>query len=808
MFEGFLRLRGSAIAACLMMCLVLPVGLIAKQDAATGSLSGSVSDPSGKPLQSAVVSVQSESASSLVKKTTTDLDGHFNLTGLPAGTYKVEITAQGFATNVKTGQQVGTQAANLDITLSVATLSQAVTVEAEPTSLASETSPVKVSLDEHSPHSEINQATIENFDSPVADFTSILQMAPGTFSVSPNGVGLGQSNTYFRGFSDGQYTITFDGIPFEDTNSPTHHSWAFFPSQWIGGVDFDRSPGSASTIGPTNFGGSINLASREETASPDIRVSASYGSFQTRLFDLSMDSGQFGNGKSSLLVDVHQLLSSGYQTFNKQKRDAGSLKYQYKLSEQTTITLFTGVVDLWTNTPNFNGPTRGQVAQYGDDFLLTGSPSSPTFFGYNYYHVQTDFEYIGIKSDLGHGWKFDNKAYTYRYWNKQNYNSTTAINATSAVDKLNGYRKAGDTVTLSQESRYGILRVGAWYEWAYTDRYQNPTSPITGVDTLLPNFHEHFITQSMQPYAEYELKLTERFSIKAGVKLAYYNMALQQYADNGKTVGNLGGASFVKHSAGYDSWLPSVDANYRLTNNWSLYGQYAMGSVIPPSSVFDVKNAVVETIPKPTNVRTFQVGSVAKFKRVSADVDGYYSHFQNAYSSTLDPTTGEPVYYLTPDSITKGVEAEGNIYIGAGVSVYANATAGNAKYVGSELWVQNAPRNTQSIGLTYQWKNWDFGFFDKRIGQMYNDNGSTHEAVTISPFSVVNMYINYTVKNQSYLRDSKIRLSFNNLLNNQSIVGVIPASTATSVASTNDVLTILAPRSIMVSFTAGFAPKR
>jgi polyisoprenoid-binding protein YceI len=53
-----------------------------------------------------------------------------------------------------------------------------------------------------------------------------------------------------------------DGIPFNDTNSPTHHSWAFFPSQFIAGIDFDRSPGSAATIGPTNFGGSINLLSR------------------------------------------------------------------------------------------------------------------------------------------------------------------------------------------------------------------------------------------------------------------------------------------------------------------------------------------------------------------------------------------------------------------------------------------------------------------------------------------------------------------------------------------------------------------
>jgi iron complex outermembrane recepter protein len=78
----------------------------------------------------------------------------------------------------------------------------------------------------------------------------------------------------------------------------------------------------------------------------------------------------------------------------------------------------------------------------------------------------------------------------------------------------------------------------------------------------------------------------------AGIKPAYYNMALNQFADNGKTVGNLGGAAFVSHRAGYNSWRPSVSANYKLKSNWSAYAQFGTGSVIPPSSVFDVKKRV------------------------------------------------------------------------------------------------------------------------------------------------------------------------------------------------------------------------
>src|SRR6202522_3744385 len=119
-------------------------------------------------------------------------------------------------------------------------------------------------------------------------------MAPGRFTTNGNGVGLGQSKTNFRGFTDGDYDIKFDGIPFSDTNSVSHHSWAFFPSQFLGGIDFDRSPGTASTIGYAPFGGSINLLSKPFSAEQNIRGGVSYGSFNTKLFDAEYDSGFFG----------------------------------------------------------------------------------------------------------------------------------------------------------------------------------------------------------------------------------------------------------------------------------------------------------------------------------------------------------------------------------------------------------------------------------------------------------------------------------------------------------------------------------
>jgi iron complex outermembrane recepter protein len=433
---GHLRGRILAVGVCtfLFLACVLPLG--AQIIGSSATISGIVQDPTGIVVPAATVTIKND-LTGIVTTVATDPAGRFSVSGLIVGTYTVEVSVPGFTTARSTGLQLAANGLeNILITLSVAPVNQEVTVS-EFVPLAAILAPSQSSLDAHSAQSVISPEYIQNFTSPMADYTEIVQMAPGTFSFSPNGQGLGDTKTFFRGFKDGDYTMSFDGIPFNDTNTPSHHSWAFFPGQFIGQTVFDRSPGTASTIGPTNFGGSINMMSPLLRPSPNVRVTASYSSFNTRLYDASFDSGQFGpGGKSSLLMDLQQMKSDGYQTYNFQKRNSFLAKYQYRLSSKTTITAFTSIGELKSNTPNTKGPTRAQVDQFGKNYLLSNDPSQPNYFGYNFYHIPSDFDYVGLSTDLGHGWTLDTKFYSYRYYNKQNYNGT-AINATSAVDKLN-----------------------------------------------------------------------------------------------------------------------------------------------------------------------------------------------------------------------------------------------------------------------------------------------------------------------------------------------------------------------------------
>jgi iron complex outermembrane recepter protein len=852
--------RSSALAGMFLIVFAAAPARVLAQSG--GAIAGTVADQQSKIIPGAKITVRSDTGA-VSGAATSDADGHFAADGIAPGSYTVETSAPGFALNIHRGVQVsagGTQ--NVAVTLSVDAVSLSVVVEASST-LAVDLAPQGNTLDATSARTEISNTVISNFMAPVADFAEVIQQAPNAFSLNPNGIGLGQGSSYFRGFPDGSYTMTFDGIPFEDTNTPTHHSWASFPRQWISSTDFDRSPGQASDFGPTNFGGSINLKSPELKADPDIRGSITYGSWDTRLLSLDVDTGLLGAAKKdALLFNVDGMNSNGYQTYNYQQRDAGFGKYQHRFNETSSLSLYGGVVDIWNNTPKTNNPTSAQVAQFGDNYLLdntrllpNGTPD-PYYYGYDTYHVQTDFEYAAYTAETADGWKLDTKAYTTRYWNKQFYQNGGTVNLSSSkpsgVDKLNGYRHAGDTLVVSKESKWGTFRTGLWYDWAYTDRYQVPSNILTGQDTPLPNFHEHFITQSFQPFAEYEWRPARKLVVTAGIKAADYKMSLNQYQDNGKTVGCLGGvagtypstagvfagaplciggAAFVSHSINYNSWLPTLTANYRIRSAWSAYAQFAEGSIIPPSGVFDVAGGNVLSPPKPTVAKTYQAGSVLKLNRWTLDVDAYYVHFQNGYDSYTDVDSGEAVFVATGPANTKGIEAEGNVALGYGFSLYLNASLGSAKYQtgpnfpnGGE-WVQDTPSNIEGVNILWQRHNWDVGVVYKRVGQYYNDNATLNylingvkipypvdNAITIQPWYLVNTFVNYTIKNSSRLRGTKIQFAVNNLANSHNIVGITPALAPTAAVpyapNAGDLLNLMPGRSFSITVTGGYAPKR
>jgi iron complex outermembrane receptor protein len=578
------------LAIPLIFCLLfVPTGVSRLHaQGGAGSIHGTVVDQSGHVIKGATVAVLSEAREA--GKAVSNAEGKFDIAELPGGSYTVEISASGFST-VERSVSITAGANELaPVALSIASVSEEVTVEAEAdNSLAAQLAPVKSLLDAGSARTEITSNYVSEYTSPVTDFADIIQAAPGTVSYTTNGIGNGQAKIFFRGFVDDDYSMTWDGVPFNDSNDPSHHSWAYVPAAAIGHVDFDRSPGTASDIGTSNFGGTIHFFSPEMSNDAHIRAEGTYGSFNTYQFLADINSGSFWHNKAHFWLNGDYQSSDGYQTFSPKQDEAITAKFDYKFSDRTYLSLI--ATDIILDAFNNNDPTRRQLFNHGDNYLYENNAVNPDgtpnaqYWRYSVYHVPSFFDVVTFNHEFSKGWKLDTKSYAYGYSNHQHYQNATdndlktnpAVGITSTIEekvggpdqpgwvttkttttggttqvttssptptginKLNQYGRGGEIVGLSYATKWGVFRTGSWYELTDTMRQQIYTDPLTWVDSPYLNdikFHEHFFTHAVQPYVEFQLVSVPDLTLTVGVKSAFFRMYLNQYAD-GRTIGPL-----------------------------------------------------------------------------------------------------------------------------------------------------------------------------------------------------------------------------------------------------------------------------
>src|SRR4029077_8052941 len=90
--------------------------------------------------------------------------------------------------------------------------------------------PSEALLNRGSPQSIVNERAIHEIASPVGDFGTVANFTPSFVSSAPNGPGFDAAKGQtLRGFVDGQFNVTMDGIPFADPDTFGHHSTSYFP---------------------------------------------------------------------------------------------------------------------------------------------------------------------------------------------------------------------------------------------------------------------------------------------------------------------------------------------------------------------------------------------------------------------------------------------------------------------------------------------------------------------------------------------------------------------------------------------------
>src|ERR1700744_1490872 len=271
---------------------------------------------------------------------------------------------------------------------------ETITINGQRGDNAVDIAPTSTPLDALQPTSVITQDFIQKNLPMTANYDEAIKFSPSVFDTAPNGPGLAESqNISIRGFQDGQFNVTFDGIPWGDSNDFTHHTTSYFMAHDLGEVSVDRGPGTASTIGNATFGGTVGVLSKAPSSEMGITPYASYGSFNTQTYGLELDSGEIdATGGTRVSLDAEGLSSDGYLTNMGQNRKNIFLKLVQPLGNSTTLT-FVAMYDHVHQNISL-GATAAQIAQFGPNYALSRDPTSQNYYGYNFDQIATDFEYV------------------------------------------------------------------------------------------------------------------------------------------------------------------------------------------------------------------------------------------------------------------------------------------------------------------------------------------------------------------------------------------------------------------------------
>ena len=132
---------------------------------------GNVTDATGAAVPSAAVKITETSTNNVFNATTND-SGGYTVSNLPAGTYQIEITKEGFRTYLSSNILVNqNNVVRIDANLQIGSQVERVEVTAEAAALQTDRADI---------HSEVAAQQLLNVPQPNRNYQTMLVMVPGT----------------------------------------------------------------------------------------------------------------------------------------------------------------------------------------------------------------------------------------------------------------------------------------------------------------------------------------------------------------------------------------------------------------------------------------------------------------------------------------------------------------------------------------------------------------------------------------------------------------------------------------------------
>jgi hypothetical protein len=327
----------SALLICVLALLAIEFTTQA-QTGNSGTISGSVLDPSGAVIAKATVSIHN-AVSGYDSSTTTDNSGNFSFPNIPFNPYHLTVTAAGFASHSEDVDVRSAVPTNLKIGLTLGQTSATVTVEAAGDLL--ETEPTA--------HTDIdrqmfNQVPLESASSSLSSLVTLA--SPGVAA---------DSNGLFHGLGDhAENSFSVDGQPITDQQSKV------FSNQLP--VDAVQSMEVIEGAPPAEYGDKTSLVidvttrSGQGVTTPHGSVTAEYGSFGSVNggFNLAYGGPKWGNFIAANGLNTSRFLDPPEFVVMHDKGNEENLfdRVDYQFSQADSFHVNVDYSRSWFQTPN------------------------------------------------------------------------------------------------------------------------------------------------------------------------------------------------------------------------------------------------------------------------------------------------------------------------------------------------------------------------------------------------------------------------------------------------------------------------
>lgn len=331
------KLRPAATLANCVFLTILCTGF-AQAQSTSGSISGTVLDPSGAVVTGANVEIHNP-VSAYARTVSTDGKGNFTFSNIPYNSYHMTVTAQGFAQQSQEVEVRSSVPMNVNVTLNVSTSAETVSVEA-----AGE-------LVENDPiaHTDVDKQLWSKLPLESASSSLSALVTEATAGVAAD------SNGLFHGLGDhAENSFSLDGQPITDQQSKVFSNQV--PLDAVQSLEVIQGAPPAEYGGKTSLIINVTTRSGQGMTTPHGDVTASYGTFGTATggFNFGYGGTKWGNYISVSGLNTGRFLDPPeFKVFHDRGNQENVFdRVDYKFSGADSILVNVGFTRSWFQNPN------------------------------------------------------------------------------------------------------------------------------------------------------------------------------------------------------------------------------------------------------------------------------------------------------------------------------------------------------------------------------------------------------------------------------------------------------------------------